>query len=121
MYEYDGIEIDENLKREIMERFLEKYVDEDYPERILLCNHLRIKDRTIPICDLRTLSGCFHDELFLYHERMKKLFRTSFENVCNYVEQLEPWEDVDLLVFDDSALWYFCVTHNDTIVVYGLS
>lgn len=120
MYEFKGIKIDKDKTEKILEIFKMKYINESYPERILLLNHLNRIDRTISIEEIRKLKIPVKLDLFLYHERLKTLYRTNFKEICLYVEQLEPWEDIDCLVFDDNIEWFIGITHNDTVLITGI-
>lgn len=39
--------------------------------------------------------------------------KSSFTDVCKYVDELEPWEYIDAYVFDDTFTWLFAITHED--------
>lgn len=56
----------------------------------------------------------------MHHERLNTLYSNNFEEVCSYVEQLEPWEDIDCLIFDKELNWFIGITHNEMILIYGL-
>jgi hypothetical protein len=119
MYQFHGLLLNENSKFPIIEKFKAIFVDEDFPERILLSNHLKHKDKVLPLKTLRTLEVPNPDNVYLYHERLGEMYETDLDSVYSYLEQLEPWEDVDLILFDNSFTWYICVTHNDSVILYG--
>jgi hypothetical protein len=48
--------------------------------------------------------------VFLYFER-RELWRTTMGDVRSYLAALQPWEDVDLYVFDASMVWCIALTH----------
>jgi hypothetical protein len=121
MYEYKGILLERDEKSSIIEKFIEQFVDKDFPKRILISNHLKYKDQILAMDNIRSVRVPDVDNLYLYHERLKEMYKTNFDSFCTYVEQLEPWEDVDLLVFDQSFTWYICITHNDSVILFGLS
>ena len=58
--------------------------------------------------------------VYFYSERTRELFLTNFEDVHNYVNSLEPWDEVDAEVFDESLEWIIAVTHEDVSMVGGL-
>ena len=72
---------------------------------------------------LREESSCFEfedarklnipDSVLLYLERHNEVYRTTFKNVCRYVDELEPWEYIDAYVFDETFTWIFIITHED--------
>lgn len=72
---------------------------------------------------LREKSTCFEFEIarklnvpssvLLYLERHNEVYKTTFKNVCRYVDELEPWEYIDAYVFDETFTWIFAITHED--------
>lgn len=57
--------------------------------------------------------------VFALFENTDELRRSTFDELCNYLDSKEPWEDYDILVFDESFDWFVGFTHNDTIRVAG--
>ena len=41
-------------------------------------------------------------KVFYYDERTDSLFESYFNEICKNVSQLEPWEEIDALIFDDT-------------------
>lgn len=120
MYEFSGYKIDLKESEEIIDKFKAKYIDKSYPERILLVNHLNKVNKSISLRKLRDIPIPKHKDIFMYHERLKTLYITNFQEICLYIEQLDPWEDVDCLVFDTELEWFLGITHNETVLVFGL-
>ena len=81
-----------------------------------------IKENRLWNC-LREKSTCFEFEdarklnvpssVLLYLERHNEVYRTTFKNVCRYVDELEPWEYIDAYVFAETFTWIFIITHED--------
>lgn len=70
--------------------------------------------------------GLFDDPLFngkrfvyAFFENVDELYRTTIEDLRDYLECKEPWEDYDICVFDESLDWFVGCSHNDRIVVIG--
>lgn len=120
MYNFNGTIIEQKKAKVILENFQQHFLNDTYPERILFINHLNHIDATLPIEQLGNINIPKKYNIFFYHERLKILYLTSFEEICIYVEQLEPWEDIDCLVFDDELNWFIGITHNDTILLNGI-
>lgn len=53
--------------------------------------------------------------VLFYLERSGETYRTTFDQVCQYVEQLEPWEFLDGYVFDGDYRWLLGITHEDNL------
>lgn len=120
MYEFKGTKVEDNKSEQILGKFKERFINESYPERILFINHLNKIEKTIPVEELRNVKLPQEYNIYMYHERLKTVYLTSFEEICMYIEQLEPWQDVDCLVFDEGFEWFLGITHNDTILLYGI-
>lgn len=119
MYDFNGQIVQTEESNRLLEEFKKLYIDNDYPERILYINHLRKIYKIFSIEKLREISIPNKRNLVIYHERIKKVYRTNFADICQYVEQLEPWEDIDCLIFDDSFKWFLGINHSDEIFIYG--
>jgi len=107
LYKFDGIEIEAREANIILDKFKERYINKSYPERILFINNLNKYDKAISFEQIREINISKENRLFMYHERLKIVYLTNFEQICLYVEQLEPWEEIDCLIFDESLNWFF--------------
>lgn len=76
-----------------------------------LWNCLRTKPQHKEFSEVERLP--IQGTVFFYEERCGETYRTTFENVCRYVDQLEPWECIDGYIFDESYSWLICITHED--------
>jgi hypothetical protein len=56
----------------------------------------------------------------MYHERLKTIYITNFEQICLYVEQLERWQDIDCLIFDEELNWFFGLNHSEEVLLYNI-
>lgn len=121
MYEFNAIKIEGFNQIKILEEVNNYFLDKDYPEKILMINHLRDVDRILNVEHIRSIHFPEINNIYVYHERLKELYQTNYSSVCEYVEQLEPWEDVDLLIFNQSYKWFIAITHNDIILYHGLN
>lgn len=90
MYDFRGTRIENQEAEKTLEKFKSLYIDKSYPERILFINHLNKIDKTIAIQQLRNINIPNKCNILMYHERLKTVYSTNFEEICLYVEQLEP-------------------------------
>lgn len=51
---------------------------------------------------------------------MEELYKTNFGEIGEYVNQLEPWEEIDAEIFDESMKWVIVITHEDISLIFGL-
>lgn len=120
MYDFNGTVVEKLDTEKILGKFKEQFINKSYPERILLINHLSNIERTISVEELRNINIPKKNNIFMYHERLKTLYLTSFEEIYTYIEQLEPWEDIDCLVFDEEFNWFMGITHDDSVLLFGI-
>lgn len=100
----------------ILKRFISLYVDQKkIPQYTLLWNSLKdeIDTRCFSFSRLVSLSFLKYKTLFLYNEREKALYQIEWKGIVDFIDGLEPWEDIDFLVFDNSFSWFAAVTHED--------
>jgi hypothetical protein len=53
------------------------------------------------------------EDLFFYLERQNELYVTTLNDVFRYVSELEPWEEIDGYITDESFEWLIAITHED--------
>lgn len=71
--------------------------------------------------DARYLNIPCANDLLFYLERQNKIFKTTFSDICKYVDQLEPWEYIDAYIFDQTFRWLLSITNEDLkCVIVGL-
>ena len=76
-----------------------------------LWNCLRVRPLCSEFSEVEKLS--IPGPVSFYEERCGETYQTTFAEVCNYLNQLEPWEFIDGYVFDESYRWLICITHED--------
>lgn len=120
LYKFEGVEIETKEAGRILDEFKERYINKNYPERILFINHLNKYDKAILFEQIREINIPKEKSLYMYHERLKTVYLTDFEHICLYVEQLEPWEEIDCLIFDESLNWFLGLNHNEKVLTYNI-
>lgn len=78
-----------------------------------LWNCLRSKPICLEFEEARKLDIPNSNDLVFYLERQNEVYNTTFEEICKYVNELEPWEDIDAYIFDETFQWIFAITHED--------
>ena len=48
------------------------------------------------------------------------IYHVTFGEIRRLVAKLEPWEEIDAEIFDDSFVWFVAITHEDIVLLYGL-
>lgn len=104
----------------ILARFVERYVDKEKLKRyILMWNSFVCETRCLPMEAIRDIAIPSDKEVFFYNEREQILYGTTMKNVVCFVENLEPWDQVDACIFDWDMNWVIAVTHEDAILCSG--
>lgn len=49
----------------------------------------------------------------LAKSRIEELYITCYEEICRFIGSLEPWEEIDAVIFDRTMEWTIAVTHED--------
>ena len=84
-----------------------------------LWNCLKKKSVCIEFEEARKLD--LPETVIFYLERQNEVFNTTFQDICKYVDELEPWEYIDAYVFDDTFTWLLAITHEELkCLVVGL-
>ena len=76
-----------------------------------LWNCLRVKRCCLEFEDARKLD--IPKSIIFYLERQNEVYSTNFDDVCEYIDKLEPWEYIDAYIFDDTFSWLLAITHED--------
>ena len=122
MYDFTGYDRVLNAPW-LMERFRDRYVDRKRLRQVgLMWNSLlsQYEPRCLPTEEITQLGIPRDKKVFFYSERIHMLYAASFGVVVDYVEQLEPWEDIDAYLFDGTMDWVIAVTHEDAILCLEL-
>lgn len=105
-------------KELIIKCVLEKYVDMNrIIKNKLIWNSFFIKPDRMTFEQLSNFELPNLNNLLFYNERKSTLYRCKFSDVIHFINELEPWEDVDCYIFDDSTDWIVAITHEDLIVL----
>ncbi len=119
-----------NLKEKadaLVEKFKKAFVIPDYAQgnlqgnrsRLIWCN-LSSEPQAIPTEEVHRLSLSPGHKVYYYGERDNEMYETSFAEVCAFINELEPWDEIDSEIFDDTFSWFIAITHEDISLVYGL-
>lgn len=125
MQENIGGILDRQTANELMEIFKRKFVVHNYNPKsqkissLLWCN-LSCDVRTMPLETLKNIRLAPDARVCCYNERSRKMYDTTFGQVCEFISKLEPWEETDIEIFDLSFKWLIAITHEDFLMVYGL-
>lgn len=117
-------EINGDEKNKLIEEFKRKFVSGDYDpknqkkSRLLWCN-LACGGETIPTEKFENISVDGGAAVYFYSERDRKLYGAAFSEIADFIKNLEPWEEIDAEIFDQSFTWFIAVTHEDFCIVYG--
>lgn len=116
--EYD---IADGLLSDFKKKFVISDYDPDNKKRswLLWCN-LSCEAQSIPIENFQSIPLDNNSIVYFYNERLNEMYEAVFSEICKYIENLEPWEEIDAEIFDLSYEWFISVTHEDFLLLYGL-
>jgi hypothetical protein len=119
--------IDSNKSSVVISRFKSIYVKSDYSclnengsKNLMWANYKPHEMRVIPIEEFKNINLPQNAYVFYYDERDEKLIHTTFFEICNLIDSLEPWDEIDAEIFDETMKWVITVTHEDFCFVHGL-
>ena len=97
-------------KHMVIERFIECFAKS---EKKLIWNNFIKRPRCFPFEQFNSLEINKSKNVYFYLERVDRLFITQLDCIKCYVDELEPWIDIDAYVFDESMEWTVAITHED--------
>lgn len=106
----------------ILTSFIKQYVDtEKLKKYYLLWNSLNknLIVKCLPIEKIKNLPFPSDKSVLLYDERQKMLYDTTIKDIIGFVQNLEPWDEVDACIFDKDIDWVVAITHEDKILCWG--
>ncbi len=117
--------MDKEAAGELLGRFKDRFITADYDPKNqkrcwLLWANLACEAKWISTEDFESIPFSRENMVYFYSERDCQMFRVPFAEVCELVAGMEPWEEVDAEIFDDSCEWMIAITHEDETLVYGL-
>ena len=117
--------IDNDKSNMLINEFKNKFVVSDYNKnnqrksKLLWCN-LSCKGKIIPIDKFEDININIYSDVYFYNERDERMYQIPFSNVQNFIHKLDPWDEIDCEIFDDTMTWFISVTHEDFCIVYGI-
>ncbi len=112
---------------ELLDKFKQAFVGSDCSQRFLQptrsplnwCNLLSVP-QAITTEDIYHLQVSSNPKVYYYSERDNEMYETQFSEICTFVKELEPWDEIDTEIFDDTFEWFIAITHEDISLVQGL-
>lgn len=128
MNNINGKRQEQSYKDVVISKYIEVFVKKDYcffdnksrGRNLMWCNFARERDRIIATEELEKVELQDKKDLFFYLERTEELYIADYEEICKYVSSLEPWEEIDAVIFDKTLEWTIAVTHEDISILIGV-
>jgi hypothetical protein len=112
---------------EVMRQYMTHFIKPDYSpwNKEYDCPNLpwcyfKVNVEIFDVRDILKMNVPSEKMVYCHDERQKILYQATFKNVCDQISGLEPWEEVDLEIFDDRLNWTIAVTHEGEALVYGV-
>lgn len=103
----------------IMERYM-RTLNKEYDCPNLPWCYFKVDVKTLDISNILKLNINLYKIVYCYDEQQKKLYQTKFNNILDIVNNLEPWDEIDLEIFDDILDWTVAITHEREVIFYGV-
>ena len=115
------IRLSEQPKKDIVEKFVDQFVDQQLVQQYILYwnsikNKYNEKKKRISFEELNAMDSKTLECIYIYVERNREIFSGSIQVIFDYLEQQEPWEETDIIVFDESYEWFIAFTHEDELI-----
>jgi hypothetical protein len=119
--------INTDIAHELMERYYKKFIKPDYENW-----NTEFNCRNLPWCYYKEERKVYDTTeiyrvpisptmiVYCHDEQKRILYQTTFIDVYNLVINLEPWEEVDIEVFNDEMEWTIAITHEDCFILVGI-
>ena len=76
-------------------------------------NYFKHKPRLVLFEKIDSLGVKGGQKVYFYLERQKELFVTTFQDIIEFVEEFEPWDEMDAYIFTEKMDWIIAITHED--------
>lgn len=128
MKSINGKKQEQSYKDFVISKYKGAFLKKDYcvfdkktnVRNLMWCNFGKERDKVIATEELSKIILQDNGDLFFYLERTKELYITSYGEICKYISSLEPWEEIDAVIFDKTMEWTIAVTHEDFSILIGL-
>lgn len=116
-----------SAKKDIVNRFIKKFVKDGFyfldneikSKNLLWCSFIGENFKVIPTQELDKIKLPSNNDLYFYIERTEKLYKTNIFEIHEFINSLEPWEDIDAEIFDETMSWVIAITHEDFSILLG--
>lgn len=124
----NGKKQEQSYKDFLISKYREIFLKEDYcsfdkntkARNLMWCNFAKERNKVIATDELPKIVLHDKNDLFFYLERTEELYLASYGEICSYISSLEPWEEIDAVIFDQTMDWTIAVTHEDFSILIGL-
>ena len=106
----------EHLKELLKEHFTDKI---DKHAWLLWCN-LTEKPLRRSYDEIKGIDIEIYSNIYFYLERGNEMYKTDIKSIFKYIDDLEPWVDIDAYIFDDTYKWLMIFTHDDEWLTLGI-
>lgn len=83
----------------------------------LMWNKFVGKPRCVPFEMINKLDIPNHTSLYFYLEREDEIYICDLNNIIEFINCFEPWDETDAYIFDDELKWIIAITHEDNLLL----
>lgn len=115
-----GETLDLNQKKSKINSIRSYFTNSTKDNRGLIWCHFNVSFKKYTFDEAKNIVVPNDDNLYFYSERDDEMFKTTMSSIYRYIENLDPWIDVDAYIFDDTYKWIIAITHDDIWLTIGL-
>lgn len=99
---------------------LESHFANEIGESRLMWCRFKTKPDKKSLSDIKQWSLENNKKVYFYLERSSEIYETFTEEILLYIQELEPWIDIDAYIFDETLNWIIAFTHDEEWLTIGL-
>lgn len=119
--------IDAKESKEILKQYTAKFINSKYTvwndkyncPNLPWC-YFKGETKMLDIDNISAVNIHSDEIVYCHDERQKILYQTTYEKIYNFIVCLEPWQEVDIELFNETLDWTMAVTHEGEIILSGV-
>ena len=116
------------MANELITKYKDKYIRSNYEpwssgkncKNLPWCYYKEPGIKIFDIDDLAQINIPFEKVVYCHDEEDEIMYQTTYGEILKMINNLEPWEGVDIEIFDESLDWTIAITHEEEVITYGV-
>ena len=120
--------VSKEIANELITQYRDKYIKSSYKpwcssincKNLPWCYYEELGIKIFGLDDLPKINIPLEKAVYCHDEVDDIMYQTTFGEVLKMITNLEPWEGVDIEIFDESLDWTIAITHEEEVITYGV-